>query len=247
VTLDGSAVRFTISFPGPPTDLDLAPTGRAVAVLREQEMLATFLVDDILADPTAFETLSLPGQIVGSAELTEDGLTTVLYTNAVDESQVSVVHLEEGEDFLTYSTFDTQAAVDSVRVSPDGHHAIVRAKQVAGSSAGAFTILSLSEQRFPRILGTSAPVQQIDLHNEVGLVTASNSLVHEAHLISLSALRVDVIPLASAPSSAGILPGLGMGFAAQEHPEGRVTFFEVADLEAHTLTGFELSSEAVQE
>lgn len=247
VTLDGSEERSLITFPGPPTDLDLAPTGRALAVLREQEMVATFLVEDILVDPTDFQTLSLPGQVVGSSELTEDGLTAVLYTNAVENSQVSVVHLDEGDDFLTYSTFDTQTSVEMVRVSPDGHHAIVKARGIQGSSAGAFTILTLDEQRFPRVLGTRAPIAQVDLHNELGLVTASNNEVHEAHLISLDALRVDVIPLASAPSSAGILPALGMGFAAQAHPEGRVTFFDFAELEAHTLTGFELSSEAVQE
>lgn len=247
IPLDGSDEQLSIEFPGPPTDLDVAPSGRAVAVLRQQEMVATFLVDDILADPTAYETVSLPGQTVGSAELTEDGLTAVLYTNAFDNSFVSVVHLEEGDGFLTHSTFDTQTAVESVTVSPSGNHAVVRARTTPGSNAGAFTILSLSERRFPRILGTGAPIQQVDLHDEIGLVTASHALVHEAHLITLASLQVDVIPLASAPSSAGILPVLGMGFAAQEHPEGRITFFDFSNLEAATLTGFELSSEAVQE
>lgn len=247
VALDGSDERTLLDLPGPPTDLDLSPTGRAVAVLREQEMIATFLVEEILSDPAAFETLSLPGQVIGSAELAADGLTVVLYSNAIENSLVSVVHFDERDAFLTYSTFDTQTAVETVCVSPDGHHAIVKARGIAGSNAGAFTILTLDEPRFPRVLGTHAPIQQIDLHNDFGLVTTSTQGLHEAHLISLDALRVDVIPLASAPSSAGILPSLRVGFAAQEHPEGRVTFFDFAALEAHTLTGFELSSKAVQE
>jgi hypothetical protein len=96
-------------------------------------------------------------------------------------------------------------------------------------------------------LGTKAPIVDIDLGNEIGVVTASHGSVYEAHLISLAALQVVVVPLSSAPLSAGILPSLGMGFAAQNHPEGRVTFFEFGSGRVRTLTGFELSSEIVQE
>lgn len=247
IALDGSEELLSLEFSSPVTDLDLAPTGRAVAVIRDESQIATFMVQEVLQDPAAIDSLEISEQIFGSAELTEDGMTAVVYTNAADSSRVTVIELDEAGDYLSHATFDTQTAVATVRVSPDGAHAVAQAKGTEGSAAGAFCVLALDDQRFPRVLGTKAPIVDIDLGNEIGVVTASRAGVHEAHLLSLSELRVDVVPLSSAPLSAGILPDLGMGFTAQNHPEGRVTFFEFGLSRVRTLTGFELSSEIVQE
>ncbi len=247
VALSGSNETTTLSFAAPVTDLDLSPEGRAVAVVRDTSEVATFLVEEVIADQDRVDRVTLLGEIVGSAELTTDGHTAVLYTNASDSARVSVVNLEPGADYLTYRTFDTQTPVFSVRVSPDGGHAVVQAKGTEGSSAGAFSLINLKEQRFPRVFGTGAPIAHVDLGNHYGVVTATDAKVSEAHLITLASLQADTVALASAPLSAGIFETLNIGFAAQNHPEGRVTFFEFEAGGARTLTGFELSSEIVQE
>jgi hypothetical protein len=247
LALDGSATVTTLVLPGPITDLDLSETGRAIAVVRSSSTMVTFFVADVLEDLAAFDTLTLPDQIIGSVELSQDGLTAVLYTNGADSASVSVIDLREGPDYLSHSTLDTQSPVLHVTLSPGGAYAVARAKGTEGSRAGAFTVLALNEQKFPRVLGTGAPIMHVSLQDDYGIVTASDSLGHETHLIALESLQVDAVKLSSAPISAGVLPGLPIGFAAQDHPEGRVTFFDMATANAQTLTGFELSAEAVQE
>ncbi len=246
--LDGSGDVITLDLPGVVTDLDLAPSGRAVAVVREKSLLATFLVNEILADQSSIHTVSLGDQLVGSSELTPNGTTAVLFTNAADSSWVSVVDLKEGAEFLSFRSLNTQTPVQSVAVSPDGAHAVARGQGAEGVSAGAFSLLALKEERFPRVVGTAAPIQEVSLGNHFGVVTASSaSGVHEAHLLSVDGLHVETMSLASPPVSSGVLADYELGFVAQNHPEGRVTFFEFATSDAQTLTGFELSSEIVEE
>lgn len=68
---------------------------------------------------------------------------------------------------------------------------------------------------------------------------------HAAYLAQLPQLQVDRIRLASPPLSTGIAPAAGMAFVAQEHAEGRLTFINLADGTARTLTGFELGARVV--
>lgn len=247
VSLDGTDEILTLTFDAPVTDLDLSKSGRAVVVVRETSELATFLVAEVLDDPSRVDSTRLLGLSVGSAELDEAGKSAVLYTNATDSSEIVVVRLEPAQDYLSYRSLDTQTPVDSVRVSPDGDFALVRAKGTEGSSSGAFSLVDLREQRFPRVFGTSSPIVQTSLGDKYGIVTASSSEQNEAHLISLDTLHVDTVSLASAPLSAGLFEAQGLAFSAQEHSEGRVTFFNFEAGDVRTLTGFELASEIVQE
>lgn len=247
VSLTEQAPAVELEFSGIVTDLDLSPSGRAVAVIRENSEVATFLVQDVLDGSQAIDSVELSGEIFGSVELTADGRTAVLYTNAAESSWVSVVDLAEGDSFLSARSLNTQTPVQSVSVSPDGRHAVALGKSAEGVSAGAFSLLSLKEERFPRVIGTQAPLAQVHLGDRFGVVTANSESTHEAHLLSVEGLHVDTVELASPPTSAGILPDLDLGFAAQNHPEGRVTFFKLGEAEAQTLTGFELSSEIVEE
>jgi hypothetical protein len=45
----------------------------------------------------------------------------------------------------------------------------------------------------------------------------------------------------------GVVPGAGKAFVAQEHPEGRITFIDLAEGEEREITGFELASKVVSE
>ncbi len=247
VDLGESGDVESIDLGGVITDLDLAPSGRAVAVVREKSLLATFVVTETFGAGDV-DTVTFPGELVGSAELTDDGATVVLYSNAAETSRVTVVDLTPGDTYLAHRTLTAETPVESVVVSPDGKHAVALGKGTEGAETGSFSVLALTEERFPRVVGTNAPLADVQLGDRIGVVTATSaSGVHEAHLISVPALDVDTVALASPPSSTGLLPELDLGFAAQTHSEGRVTFFDFDRGDARTLTGFELSAEAVQE
>ena len=45
--------------------------------------------------------------------------------------------------------------------------------------------------------------------------------------------------------ASGIVVDAGVAYVAQEHPEGRITFLDLEDARARTLTGFELGVKVV--
>jgi hypothetical protein len=241
-----SDAPLVVPLSGPATDLDLSASGRATVVVRSKSQLVTFLVSEVLGDVSAVDAVTLSGELVGSAELAPDGSRALLYLTAADNDRVSIVTLEPGDDFLAHRALSTKSPVGAVNVGPDGDHAVVLAKSVAGATTGSFTVLSLDVPRFPRIVGTDAPVRHVGMSAGGAIVTTTSSALYEAYVIELPSLSVETRRLASPPLSAGILPALGQAFAAQVHPAGRVTFFDIGTGEARTLTGFELSAEVVQ-
>lgn len=239
----------TLRFSGPITDVDLAPTGRAVVVVRETRQVATFLLSEVLKDETLVYEKTLPDQVFGSAVVTADGEVALLYTNVVDNDTVNVVNLVPGDDFLSYRSLRTQSPVHSVVAAPGGEHAVVLAGNGSGARANAFAVIALREQRFPRVVGTLAQVEQVAIADDFAVVTASrpDKGLYEAHTVLLPALTVDTVKLASQPLSVGVLPEVALGYVAQKHNEGRVTFFDFKRDDIKTLTGFELSAEVVDE
>lgn len=238
----------TLNFSGPVTDVDLSRTGRAVAIVRQHYELATFELQEVIEDPSKVETTTIEGEIFGSAALTEDGSSVVLYTNATSNDRVTIVDLR-AETFLTHRSVSTQSPVYSVATTPDGEHAGILGANPEGQPSDAFSLLALRSERFPRIIGTGAPVDEIALGNDFGIITATDATMNtfEAHLVSFPGLSASSIQLSARPLSVGILPELNAAYAAQEHPEGRITFFDFEANEARTLTGFELSAEVVDE
>lgn len=246
--------RTFLTFPGEVTDLDLAKSGRGIAVIRERSEIATFTLEGVIEDPTDFDVLNIPGQVFGSAVLTEDGNTAILYTNALLNEKVNIVDLRE-DSYLETRTLDTQAPVYSVVSSPDGNHAVILAADDdlmlgdQGVPADAFSVVALREERFPRVKGTGARVKDVALGNSIGLVTATSESegVNEAHLIQLPSLSVRTEELATRPLAAGVFADLDSAYVAQFHPEGRVTFFDFETDHTRTLTGFELAAGVVDE
>lgn len=242
-----------LSFSAPVTDVDLSASGRAVAVIREERQLATFTLEDVLSDPTDIDTVKVSGEVFGSAALTEEGDTVVLYTNALANDRVSIVNLDEQDDFLSFRSVSTQTSVFSVTTTPDGGHAAVLGGDGAGNTSDSFSLLALRSERFPRVVGTGAPVAQVALANGFGVVTATSKGggLHEAYLLEMPSLSTKKVVLSTEPLSAGVIQlesdGVSLAYSAQRHPEGRVTFFDFVADQARTLTGFELSAEVVDE
>jgi hypothetical protein len=113
--------------------------------------------------------------------------------------------------------------------------------------------VSASSARPPEIVGTDAVPQDVAFSSpDVGkaLVTVhdSASTVHGVYVIGLANLEQNFVPLASAPlpGATGIVPDVKVGFVAQQHPEGRITFINLDTGVTQTLTGFEIAASVVE-
>ncbi len=249
VSLDGSGVT-SVTLSGPVTDLDLSADGkRAVAVVREKRELSVLALPDIVTSPTTFDTVKVDDELFGSAALTADGKTAALYTTAVESDRVIVVDLAAGDDYLASRVVEVKAPVTTVSTTPDGEHAVALLGAVPGSdNPGSFAVIPLRAPRFPRVVGTLAPVSEVAIGSEYALLTTSNVATEafEVHLVRMPSLSVDAVRLSSPPLSAGILAERALGYVAQSHPEGRVSILDFENSGARTLTGFELAAKVVE-
>ena len=134
----------------------------------------------------------------------------------------------------------------------DGANAIVlhRMKPVAGSTVrGAFSVVPVDGDLPAKIVGTTAAPTGVALApaSDRALVTTRDdgSRTYGVYLAKMPSLEVLPFPLASPPMAVGIAAVSGRGFVAQEHPEGRITFLDLAAGQARTITGFELGARVV--
>lgn len=255
--------RVTVNLPAPVTDLDVSADGsRAVAVMRtptepaqgeagapaadEPSRAAILPLETIVADPGTYELVELDG-LFGSAVLSEDGRYALLFTNGVPSPLLSVVDLDDG----SHRELDLRAPVRAAFLTEDGSHAVVLLTPPAGSSRrGAFSLVPVADDLPPKLEGTDAPARFVAVSSDPSraLVTTlgDDDEPHDVLLARFPGLQVDRIRLASAPLASGIVPAAGQGFVAQSHPEGRVTFVDLEDGAARTLTGFELGGKVVE-
>jgi DNA-binding beta-propeller fold protein YncE len=70
--------------------------------------------------------------------------------------------------------------------------------------------------------------------------------VREVQRIVLASFRVERTRLGSPPQSLGVVGDTFRVFVGQEHPEGRITFFDWRDGDSEAVTGFELNSRTVE-
>jgi hypothetical protein len=144
------------------------------------------------------------------------------------------------------------APIFAVFPAPDARNAVVvhSLPPDAGTTAhGAFSLVPVGAALPAKIVGTDAPPNAVALSpaSDRALVTArdDNSKVYEAYLAKLPTLETDKYTLASPPIGAGVVAGANRAYAAQSHPEGRITFIDLGTGQARTLTGFELGSRIV--
>ena len=247
VALD-TGTRTTITLPGPVTDLDLADKGdRAVAVVRSTSQVAVLPIPGVLTTPTAFTTVTITGETVGSVALSPGGSRGLLYTNASDVERVTILDLTmDPPPFRTVRLYSEVLAVFS---SPDAAHAVVLHDKTAGTvdapgTPGAFSIVPIANPLPAKIQATLAPPTAVAVVNDRAIVAERDDAtkVYGAYLAHLPQLTVDRYPLASPPIAVGVVAGARRAFIAQQHPDGRLTFIDLESGVARTLTGFELSS-----
>lgn len=240
-----------LTLPGEVSDVDLTGDGaRAVAVIRATGQVAVFSPEAALADPTQVTLRSVLGETLGSAALPDAGEKALLFTNAIASDRLAILDLVAAD--TTARVVSLKAPITAVFPSPEGSHAVALLATEPGSErAGAFSVVPVDAALPPKIQGTDAPPSRVSLAATSaglrGLVTTRDDAkaIYAAYLVRMPSLQVDRIELSSPPTAVGLLPELGFGYVAQQHPEGRITFIDLETAAPKTLTGFELADRVV--
>lgn len=217
--------------------------GDSPHALQQLSKIALLPVPDLFDAPDGYRVLETT-ELVGSTVLSDDGSQALLFTNAVSNPRLTLLNLEND----SVRTVDVTAPIQAAFVSESGRYALVVMSPPPGSQrAGAFAMVDVQDDGPPRIEGTMTVPRFVSLGDDRSLVTTwgSETVPASAFLGKFPVLSVDRVDLASEPLASGLIPGVGQGFVAQAHAEGRVTFFDLDTAEARTVTGFELASEVV--
>lgn len=247
----------TVSLESAVTDLDLSVDGQsATAVLGNliPPKVVRFAVPNPGTDVAKFVSKAIPDEIVRSVTLAPDGQVALLYANAVSNSHLTLLDTSAPDQGFQLRTLDLHGAVQRVYVSPDSTTAITVQLPPSGSKKkGMFSVVPTRTARSPNIVGSDAIPQDVAFSEPAvgkALVTVhdSASTVYGVYVVGLANLEQNFVTLASEPlvGATGIVPDVRVGFVAQKHPEGRITFIDLDSGVTQTLTGFEIAARVVQ-
>jgi hypothetical protein len=253
-----SRASTTVDLGSPVTDLDLAPAADfALAVLRESHTVVQIPLPGGLSNPAVRLTTTLDGDPMGSATITPDGKTAVLYTTAAAVERLVVLPL----DTRVPRPVRLRKAVRAVAVAPDGHTALVVHTKAAGSPTAAgldpdqviersygYTVVDLTTG-FAKLQLTPAPVGDLavtpDATRAFLLLRDDGASIRLAQRIHLTSFIVDDFPLGSPPLALAALADSKRIFVSQQHPEGRISFIHWETGAIESVTGFELNGRIV--
>ena len=254
---DGTATA--VALPSPPTDLTMAPGGLfALAVLRDISTVALLPLPQIVSDPTTLTLIPIAGETIGRAIVTHDGKTAILFTTAAPVESITVLTLQPTP---TFRTIVLHAPVLAVFPTADAQNAIVLndvTAQPQSTVRGAFSIVPIAANLPAKIVSLTAPPTAVALSpaSDRALVTVrdDSSSTYGLYVGMMPSLEVVQYPLASPPIAVGIAASAERGYAAQDYPEGRITFVDLTSQECdgsascslvRTITGFELGARVV--
>lgn len=231
-------------------DAGAADAGADAAVVEAPAASVAVFIDVPagLTDAAARRTLTIPSGGAGSVVLSADGSRAVLFSTALGTGTVTLV----GPD-LEFRSVNLLAPVRAVFLTADAEHAIALQDPPVGSSRkGAFSVLSLGAVRAPKLVAADAPAELValdpsDTSRAIVSVSDPATSLFGTYFVRMPSLQVDFSPLPSRPLSSGTVPAAHKAFVAQEHPEGRITFIDLAEGQAREITGFELSAKVVKE
>ncbi len=112
-----------IQLSGAVTDLDLTPDGAAaVAVVRDAADVAIIPLAGGVPNASKVQHVTIAGETIGSASISADGKSVLLYTNAVPAERLTVLTLGAAP---SYRIVKLHAPVLAVFATPDGSNAVV--------------------------------------------------------------------------------------------------------------------------
>lgn len=229
-----------------PTDIDLSPDGAsAVVVSRGSSELYIFDASDPTVSPSV---VALPDtELLGSIQFSPDNTKAVLYTTAADINHFTTWDLASGE----FTVRALQKPVAGVSISPSGGALLVfheRGRDAPETPTDspfynhdALTLISLEDWRQNALLLADAPTAWANSSDgDWGFFVMEGQPYLE--VLDYAELHHDEIDLRSDPVHVGVLPGTAFAFVNQEHPLGRLSFFDASTGSLETITGFELNS-----
>ncbi|NVB77221.1 MAG: hypothetical protein HOV81_02395 [Kofleriaceae bacterium] len=252
---------YTVPLLSPATDIDLAPDGsRIYAVQRDAKKLSVIDVPGDAVNPAGVEVIDLTNATLGSLVLSADGRRGLLFTNATLDERITLIQLDQPGYPIT--TWPLKKAVRAVGISPTGDTALLLDAKAAGDPATAtsfddyidksygYTLLDLATG-FGKLQITPVdpgPFNYSPDGTKVYVALDGGDAATAVRALQVVTTQTGVViskQLGSAPSSVGILPGVGQAFVAQRHPLGRVSFVHLVSDNVRTVTGFDLNSNIV--
>lgn len=234
-----------------PTDLDLSHDGtQAIAVARGSEELWVYEADNPFATPTV---LPLPkGAPYGSLLIDPSGDQGILYTSASLVEQYAVWDRGTGE--IRERTL--RKPVAGMAVDPTGGTLLVFHTEEDGpqtdplfEGSWALTLVDLADLRTNPL---RLPAEPLAYSNGTDGTWGFFIMDGQPYLevLDYGTLLHTEYALRSIPEFLGVLPDVTPGdgdapaaWVSQEHPLGRLSFYDPDDNTLETLTGFELNSE----
>lgn len=262
----------SIPLSGAVTDLDVTADGKAaVAVVRDTSEVAIIPLGAGIPDPATVQHVTITGETVGSASISADGKTVLLYTNAEAVQRLTVLTLGTTP---VYRVVKLHAPILAVFATPDASNAVVLHSEspapvpdggapqadggtTASHDAGvasqtpthAFSLVPLTGNLPAEIQETDVPPQAVAVSpaGDRVLVTERDDQhkVYAVYVGQFPSLQIQKIALASPPIAVGVLAGAKQGYVAQQNAEGRITFIALDSGQARTLTGFEIGASVV--
>ncbi|MES1210575.1 MAG: hypothetical protein ABUS79_31940, partial [Pseudomonadota bacterium] len=262
-----------IPLSGAVTDLDLTPDGAAaVAVVRDTADVAIIPLGAGLPDASAVQHVTIAGETIGSASISADGKSVLLYTNAVAAQRLTVLTLGASP---TYRIVKLHAPVLAVFATPDGSNAVVFHSEAPAPTPDAGAATSHTDAGTVRDAGPPpsqkptrafslvplaadlpAAIEETDVAPQAVAITPAGDRVliterddqkqiYGVYVGQFPSLHVQKIDLASPPIAVGVLAAANQGYVAQKNAEGRITFVALDSGQARTLTGFEIGASVV--
>ncbi|HWZ89596.1 MAG TPA: hypothetical protein VNW92_12120 [Polyangiaceae bacterium] len=250
-----SGTKNAVQLESDATDLDVSADDKTATAVLGNETPPKVVRFAVPNPGSSLVSFPIAGELVRSVTLSPDNQVALLYANAVPSNDLTLFDLTTDPNFK-FRTVDLKGAVQRVYVSPDSQTAIAFQLPPSGSNKkGLFSIVPMStELRLsPKIVATDAVPQDVAFSDPAAgtaLVTVhdSSSTVYGVYVVELANLEQNFVALASEPlpGAAGIVPDVRVGFVAQKHPEGRITFIDLDSRVTQTLTGFEIAARVVQ-
>jgi|GEM_PF-2506916 len=196
---------------------------------------------------------------VGQSEMYTVGgrLKAMLYTNQDDKEEISIMDVDSMS--IDYLGRLINKLVDYVVLSPGGRAALVVHRPQPGSmetdpvereidSLHGYTLIDLATHAtFQQVTeATLGPLSFSSTGRHAILTVFDEGLrVNELHVLDLYrlTLQMDSVPLEAQPQFVGVLPGGEIGYVAQEHRYGKITFVDMINMAKRAVTGYELNAE----
>lgn len=196
---------------------------------------------------------------VGQSEMYTVGgrLKAMLYTNQDPKEEISILDVDSMD--IDYLGRLINKLVDYVVLSPGGRAALVVHRPQPGSpeidpvereidALHGYTLIDLATHAtFQQVTEAAlGPLAFSSTGRHAILTVFDPGLeVNELHVLDLYrlTLQMDSVPLEALPQFVGVLPGGEIGYVAQEHRYGKITFVDMTSMQKRAVTGYELNAE----